>query len=383
MIGGDYQGLSIARSLGRRGVPVLVIDSEPSIAPLSRYTTRAVRVPDLRDESRTAATLLELAARHDLSGWVVFPTREETVAACSRHRERLSEVLRIPTPAWDVVRWAWDKRLMHQHAERTGVPTARTWWPADRDELERVVEQVELPVLLKPSIKEHFVYTTGDKAWRVDTRDELRRRWEEAVAIAGAGEMMVQELLPGDGRHRLAYCAMIKDGEAVGSLVSRRTRQHPPDFGRHSTYVETVDVLAVEELAMRFLRPLGFYGLVEAEFTLDERDGRCKLLDVNARTWGYHSIGRQAGVDFPWLLYADQVGLPVQPARAEVGVRWIRLLTDTPTSLREIVRGALPARSYLRSLRGVRAEASLSLDDPLPGIVELGLLPYLAATRGY
>jgi predicted ATP-grasp superfamily ATP-dependent carboligase len=40
VIGGDYQGLGIARSLGRRGVPVFVIDSEPSIAPLSRFVGR-------------------------------------------------------------------------------------------------------------------------------------------------------------------------------------------------------------------------------------------------------------------------------------------------------------------------------------------------------
>ena len=35
---------------------------------------------------------------------------------------------------------------------------------------------------------------------------------------------------------------------------------------------------------------------------LDPRDGVQKLLDVNARTWGYHSIGPRAGVDFPRLL---------------------------------------------------------------------------------
>ena len=383
VIGGDYQGLAIVRSLGRQGVPVLVVDSEPSIAPLSRYTTRAVRVPDLRDESRTVHALLTIGRRHGLDGWVLFPTREETVAALSRHRDALSEVFRVPTAPWDVIRWAWDKRLMQEHAERVGVPTARTWWPASRAELDDVAEQADLPILLKPSIKEHFVYATGVKAWRADTRDELVARWEEATAIAGEGEMLVQELLPGDGWHRLAFCALFKGDRAVASLVSRRWRQFPPDFGRHSTYVETTGSAPVEELATRFLGTLGFSGLVEAEFMLDDRDGRHKLLDVNARTWGYHSIGPPAGVDFPWLLYADQVGLPIEPVRGRPGVRWIRLLTDTPTTVREVVRGNLAARDYLRSLRGISAEAAFSRDDPLPGIAELAVLPYLAASRGY
>ena len=383
VIGGDYQGLAIARSLGRRGVPVFVVDSEPSIAPLSRYTTGAVRVPDLREESRTVHALLSVGRRHGLDGWVLFPTREETVAALSRHREALSEVFRVPTAPWDVIRWAWDKRLMQEHAERVGVPTARTWWPETRAQLDEVAEQADLPVLLKPSIKEHFVYATGVKAWQADTRDELVARWEEATAIAGEGEMLVQELLPGDGRHRLAFCALFEGDRAVASLVSRRLRQYPPDFGRHSTYVETTEDEQVEQLATRFLATLGFSGLVEAEFMLDARDGQRKLLDVNARTWGYHSIGPPAGVDFPWLLYARQVGIPIAPARGRPGVRWVRLLTDTPTTVREVLRGNVAASDYLRSLRGISAEAAFSRDDPLPGIAELAVLPYLAASRGY
>ena len=383
VIGGDYQGLGIARSLGRRGVKVFVVDSEPSIAPLSRFVAGAARVPDLRDEERIVASLLEVGRRHGLDGSVLYPTREETVAACSRYRDALAEVFRVPTPPWDVVRWAWDKRLTQEAAERAGVPTARTWWPRDGAELAAVAAEADFPLLLKPAIKEHFVYVTGEKAWRVDTAEDLFARHEAATAIAGPGEIMVQELLPGDGRHRLAFCAMLDDDCAIGALVARRTRQYPPDFGRHSTFVETVDAPGVEDAGMRFLREIGYSGLVEVEFMLDERDGRLKLLDVNARTWGYHSIGEGAGVDFPWLLYASQVGLRTEPAVGRSGVRWIRLLTDTPTALREVLHGRLGLRRYLRSLRCIDVEAAFSRDDPVPAFAELLILPYLASTRGY
>jgi len=67
----------------------------------------------------------------------------------------------------------------------------------------------------------------------------------------------------------------------------------------------------LEELSERFLRAIDYYGLVEMEYKLDPRDSQYKLLDVNARTWGYHALGAAAGVDFSYLLYCDQVGLPV------------------------------------------------------------------------
>src|SRR3954452_5797630 len=77
VVGGDYQGLGIVRSLGRRGIRVVVVDDERSIARHSRYTTAALRVPDLRDEESTVETLLRLCREHGLEGWVVYPTREE------------------------------------------------------------------------------------------------------------------------------------------------------------------------------------------------------------------------------------------------------------------------------------------------------------------
>ena len=74
-------------------------------------------------------------------------------------------------------------------------------------------------------------------------------------------------------------------------MTVRRRRQHPSDFGRASTFVETIELPEIEEPSCRFLAAIGYYGLVELEYKRDPRDGVCKLLDVNARTWGYHSLG--------------------------------------------------------------------------------------------
>src|SRR3989442_12798221 len=101
VVGGDYQGLGIVRSLGRRRVPVCVIDDEHSIARFSRYTTHAVAVESLRDERKTVDILLDIGRRLDLKGWVLYPTRDETVAALSRYRSVLMEYFRVPTPPWD------------------------------------------------------------------------------------------------------------------------------------------------------------------------------------------------------------------------------------------------------------------------------------------
>lgn len=381
IVGGDYQGLGIVRSLGRRGVPVCVIDDEHSIARFSRYTSHHVRVPELRDEAATVEKVLEVGRRLDLSGWVLYPTREETVAAFSRHRDRLAELFRVPTAPWDVVRWAWDKRNTYRLAQDLGIPAPRTWYPLDAADLAAI--DAEPPLVIKPAIKEHFIYATKAKAWQVDRLEDLPALFERAAALVGPGEVMVQELIPGDGAHQFAYGAFFKDGCAVGSMVARRGRQHPPDFGRASTFVETIDMPLLESLSERFLRAIDYYGLVELEYKRDPRDGSFKLLDVNARTWGYHTLGPRAGVDFPWLLFADQVERPMEPGRTTAGVGWVRLLTDLPTAAVEIAAGRLGVREYARSLRRADTEAVFARDDLLPGVVECLLIPYLSVKRGF
>lgn len=381
VLGGEFHALGIVRSVGRHGVPVCVVDDEYSISRFSRYATCAVRIPNLRDEEAIVEGLLDLACRKRLAGWVLYPVRDEIVAALSRHRETLETVFRVPTPGWSAVRWIWDKRNTYRLAGELGIPTPRTWYPQHVDDLEPI--EIDAPVAIKPAIKEHFIYATKDKAWRADDREQLRKRFLEAAAVVPAGEVMVQEVIPGGGQQQYAYCAFFKDGRAIGSMTVRRRRQHPPEFGRASTFVETIDEPHIEELSLRFLRAIDYYGLVEVEYKRDPRDGQFKLLDVNARVWGYHTLGGPAGVDFPYLQFLDQLGRPVPSCQSRPEVRWIRLLTDLPTSLVEMLGGRLAWREFVTSVKTAQIEAVFSREDPLPGLVELALLPYLYVKRGF
>ncbi len=381
VVGGDYQGLGIARSLGRHGVPVVVLDDEHSIARASRYVSAYEHVRgDLRDDRDTVRILLDAHRRLGLDGWVLYPTREETVAAIAAHRDELADRFRLVTPGWDAVRAAWDKRETYQRAERLGIPIPRCWFPANESELAAV--DLSRPVVVKPAIKEHFFYETGAKAWRADTRAELEDAFGRAARIVGNGEVIVQRLIEGGGDRQFGYGAFFKDGKAVAEMTARRLRQHPSDFGRASTYVETIDEPALAEQSSMFLRDVGYYGLVELEYKQDPADGLFKLLDVNARTWGYHTLGYAAGVDFPYLVYLDQLGRTVEPVQARPGVRWIRLATDLPNAARDIRAGNVRLGSYLKTLRGIDAEAVFGLADPLPGLYEIAMLPYLAVKRG-
>jgi len=374
VIGGILNGLSIARSLGRRGVPVWVT-TPPNIklASCSRYTLRTLHWPE-EDCEAQVAYLLELAERYHLDQWVLFPTSDETAALLSKFHAELSLRFRVSTPNWNVLRWAYDKRLTYRLAAEERVDYPSTILPGTEADLEGV--SFPFPAVLKPATHASINRFTTEKAWPAANREELLARYREARDLIPPDLILVQERIPGGGEAQFSYAALCYDGQPIASLTARRTRQYPIDFGYSSSFVETLDVPEIVAPSRRLLAAIRYTGLVEVEYKRDARDGRYKLLDINPRLWTWSALGGRAGVDFPYLLWQMMVGRPVPEQTGRTGVRWIRMSTDVPAAIHEMLRGRMSLGTYLRSLRGPVKFALMAADDPLPGLLDLPLFAY-------
>ena len=154
------------------------------------------------------------------------------------------------------------------------------------------------------------------------------------------------------------------------------------DFGNASTFVESVYVPELVDLGTRLLKAIGYYGLSEIEFKKDFRDCEFKLLEINARTWLWHSLAIRCGVDFPYLLYEDLKGENFKLRTFfKENVKFIHIYTDLGVAIMEILKGNMTLREYLSSLKGEKEFAVFSFNDPLPFIAETLMLPYLWKIR--
>jgi hypothetical protein len=77
---------------------VCLVDDETSIARASRFVQDAVRVRDLRTEQALLDALALAHGRLGLSGWVLYPTREENIAGIASNWDVLRREFRVPTP---------------------------------------------------------------------------------------------------------------------------------------------------------------------------------------------------------------------------------------------------------------------------------------------
>lgn len=379
VIGGDNRGLGVARSLGRHGIPVWILQvGGDRLAGASRYARRRLSWPAV-GEDQQVDYLLELGTRHRLDGWTLFPTGDETAALLARHYEQLSESFRLTTPTWEVMRWAYDKQLTYRLAAGLGVDHPWTFSPSGRGHLAQV--DIPFPLILKPTIKNGVNRFTRDKAWKVEDRQSLISRYDEACGLVGPERILVQELIPGGGEAQFSYVALCVDGQPVASATARRARQYPVDFGHSSSFVETVHQPEIEGPSRRLLAAMGYTGIAEIEFKFDKRDRTYKLLDINARVWTWHMLCSRAGVDFVYLLWLLVHGEPVPEVRARLGVRWVRISTDLPAAAQEVLRRRLSPAAYVRSLRSPLEHATFAFDDPVPALLDLPLLAYSRAIR--
>lgn len=368
VIGSDYIALGVVRSLGRQGIPVWVLrDSMHAEAAVSRYARRCLPWP--ADPAARLALLLKLPIEHGLRNWALFPTDDEAAALVARNHQALAEHFVLTTPPWKTLQWAYDKRQTHALAARLAI--GQPWTQFPRDEAEVAALECSFPAILKPAVKNLTNAFTLARAWRVDDRRQLLERYTEAARHVPHDVIMVQELIPGGSETRCSFAALCADGRPLAWLTAQRSRQFPIEFSRGSTFVETILEPAIEQLARRLLAEIHYTGLVEVEFKRDQRTGEYKLLDINARTWGWHTLGRRAGIDFPFLAWQLARGTAIAEVCARPGVRWVRALTDLRAVLAELWRGQLSITAYLRSIRPPFECAIFAFDDPVPALSDL------------
>lgn len=370
VIGGSHGSLGLIRSLGRRGIPIVALARKQRIQLYSRYARRALTWPEMSDR-RAVAYLLDIGAAHGLLGWVLFAGGDQEAGFLSRCRSELQNYFKIVTPEWSTMRSICNKRFTYELAQSVGVNFPWTRCAVGLDELRTL--DCPFPAILKPAIHGNPNPFTQAKAWLVKDRAELLAKYSEACRYVEPADILVQELIPGDGEAQFSFAAVSAGGIPIASFTARRSRQYPVDFGYTSTFVETTERPEVEESARELLTALRYDGLVEVEFKFDCRDEQYKLLDINGRIWQWLSLGRSAGIDLAYVAWLTALGMPAPRPVARPCAAWLHFSRDLAASMTAIARGNLSPIGYIRSLWRASEYAVLAADDPLPAVADLWL----------
>lgn len=361
-------GLAVARSLGRRGVPVIGLDrDEKGYGLHSRYTTVSGLCPyPLEDERGFIDLLMEIGAALKQRA-VLFPCLDEWVFAVARNASELGEYFILPFSDIETVERILDKNLLYRKCEERRIPIPRTFYIGEQSP-EQIAAEISFPCIVKPALQREFTNEFGEKVLRAESREDFFA----LCARAGHHPLLAQEIVGAGLDSFYSLCSYIgRDGHAKGVFVGRKLEQYPPDFGT-ACLVDSRYVEEIVERGVDILREFGYHGISEVEFIYDEPSGDFKLLDINTRVWKWIGLPMAAGVDLPWLAYADAAYGDVEAAGLQRdGLRWV-YLKDYITLRRARAGVELTRQDWLNLLAG-RSEsdtevvdAVLSRDDPEP-----------------
>jgi len=313
-------GLSVARALTARDVPVIAVDRNgKGVAPYSDAVDFAGRVTyPLDDEDGFREDVEALAAELDHEP-VAFGCMDEWVHAFSRSAP---EGVRLPFADRETVNAVLDKESLYGVADELGVPYPETYRVAETDPAETggdagpageresvpaevAAERLDFPLVVKPALKRKFEEAVGTNVVEVADRAEFLDVVENA-ADAGI-RVMAQEKVPTVRGEDCSLASYVPEsGEPVSFVGNARVR-YPLGYGT-SCVVQRADAPEVEERALAVLEETGYHGISEAEFVYDGDREEYVLLDVNTRPWKWISLPVQAGANLPLAAYSDAVG---------------------------------------------------------------------------
>ena len=371
VVGGDEVALGIVRDLGRERVPVLAMGPDRRGPALhSRYCTSRPCADPHYDEQGLVENLEAVGTMLPQHA-VLFPAHDDYVFAVSRHKARLEASFIVPVMPWERMRMLADKEQQLRLAWRAGVDTPITGFVHGPDDLAAAADAVPFPAVLKPATPLAFVRQAGFKAVQVQSRAQLEDTYNHC---SFAGSLLLQELIPGDDAD-IYIAGTYHDAQShcVARFTGRKLRQHPRGFGV-TRLGESRWSSELADLTDRLLTAVSYEGVSDVEFRRDPRDGRLKLIEVNARQGYWTPLATASGVNLTYIAYRDAGGRPCPGSWQRDGVRWSDILRDGPDSFAEVRRGEMSIRQWLEPLTGVRSDAYLSLRDPRPGLLESGRL---------
>jgi len=380
-----HMGLDIARSLGRRGIPVRGVDADRATATRSSRYLSVGRAPDPHHDPDGFVDELERIGRRADRRAVLYALSDDAVLAVSRHRDRLLPWYAFVMPEHAIVERLLSKDGLAEVARSVGIASPITIVPRNVADVRAAADEMRFPVILKPThssfwqakhISERLRTGLLDARAKVivcEDAESLIRRYEAIAEIDD--RLVIQEVIPGPD-DRLVYFASYTDrsGAILGQLAGRKLRVLPTGFGSAS-FVRSIDDPTLTEQASSLIVASGYAGLGGIEFKEDPRDGRYRLVEFNVRFGMWDGLGTRCGVDLPYIAYRDALDLaplPTEPYRR--GVIWVDLQRDGRAFLSYRRAGTLTLRGWLASMRGERMVATFARDDPLPAIISLATL---------
>ena len=353
-----HGALAVARTLGRVGVPVYVVDKD-AYTPLamSRYVTKAFVWNDCPVDPESFVKALLTIAEAIARPTIIISMDDLSAVLVAENATQLEQSFILPKVRPNVPRQLANKACLHALCAQIGIPSARIVVPRSFDDVRAFVERGRFPVVVKAAeqwlpVKDLFVTKV------IQTPEQLFKLCEDHD-YEGNQRLIIQEYIRGEDWISHGYYN--SQNNVSVTFTGKKLRAYPNEAGSTAVGI-SLDNKALRCASERLLKAVSYSGIFDMDWRWDDRDGQYKLLDCNPRVGqNFRMFETATGIDVVRAQHLDLSGKGISDAALIEG----RLFTVESfyalAFLRRLPKGA-PENLKIQE----REWAWWSSDDPVP-----------------
>lgn len=376
ILGGGINGIGLARSFGEKGIKTIILDTEKNFSFYSKYVNGIV-CPAPNNEKTFIDFLKDFGTGFNKKP-VIFVTNDHWMIPVSKNQKELNDFYLFSMSEWDVIQNCTDKSFMYKIAKENNIAIPKTIELRCISELNRIIDEINFPCILKPFITIDFAEKlgSGQRVFSIKDKSELLNLAKkiEAKGLRNR-EIIIQEFIPG-GIETLYTITTYsnRNADIVCYSTGHKLRQRPPVAGT----IISGKVIHKPELfepTQKLIKALNFFGIANTEFKYDARDKTFKLMEINPRPGKWNYSVTASGINMPYILIKELNNEEVEaPLYSSKQLTWICFYEDFyNTVLGGFKKKGYPEFSlgffkYLKTIKGKKVDAIFSLKDPLPAL---------------
>lgn len=315
---GDYYGtLAAARYFGKLGIPVYLAEWRRFVpSALSRYVTQVVRCPNVGDWQAFSDWLLDFGRGQP--GLFLYPTNDDTAWIYSNRSKSLSQYFYMLQPSSGTIYSLLNKVKLHELCEKSGIKTPKTHLVHSEPELQKLADQLEYPVLIKPRTqigsisraKGHICHSRKELLEEYPKYRKKNSYVSEIKAIDPHIEWpMIQSFHKDAMGNTLSIAGVtLESGEIFIVRGSKKVMQRPRKLGIGLCFQGCEIPDEIIEACRRLCKEARYVGAFELEMIYMEESESYLLIDFNPRYYSQMAFEIARDLPIPGLVYAAAIG---------------------------------------------------------------------------
>jgi predicted ATP-grasp superfamily ATP-dependent carboligase len=328
--------LSICECAYRHGVKsyVICIDSgEARLFSKSKYVTCSYDVT----ASDFIPFINNFVLKHAFAEKpIMYFTSDQSCRLVSKYREKINVSFDLCLPSNEIIHNFSTKGLAETCAENNGLTVPKTKIITTTDDIEKIEQTFDFPVIIKPVIVEDKA-KTGFKARILD---KIQFASFTKNITSRSGRVLCQEYIPGKDENCKFYMFYRSKDGRISECIGKKNLQSPPLNGIMAIGTTEYDE-NLSEISKKFLAKINYFGLGGIEYK--KYNGKYYFIEMSVRAEGFLSISDIAEISHAETSFCDINGFPVDMEKKQKEkVNYYAMLSWMRTRVRQ--------RKFLRLL---------------------------------